>query len=492
MTPTKPWLLAEPPPREGLAFAMLLAFLAALPVLVASQPQMADYAAHLARYHVMIEQGHNPVLDQYYGFEWKWTGNLGVDLLIRPLAALFGLEAAGRIVCAAIPVLTGLGFAAAEWSLRRRAGLGAVFAMAFIWNPALLMGFLNFALAFALALFAFALWVWLKEWRWRPALFVPVGLAVWLCHASGWGILGIMVFGYEWSRDKSWRAFLAPWPLLAPLVPMLSGGNAAGDMLWGRNVLAYKQAIWKKAMRDTSEWLDIATAALPLLALAPALIWPRFFGRLDGRLAWAGMALLVLSLVMPRHIVGGDYADYRLIAAGLALLALAIQRPSSRLVLLLASSLFLTRLSLTTFIWHRQSAELEQDLAVLDHLPHGARVASAVLTIRTEWPSNPFEHVGAWATVRRDALTNANFALPKVHMLRLKHPPPYRFIDPSQRLLQMPAEPVDLAAFAPAGNADYLWYRGDKAPHPLPAGAELIFRTEHSLLLRLAKPGPHR
>ena len=40
-------------------FALALALLSCLPVLVARYPQMSDYPAHLARYHVMLEAGAN-------------------------------------------------------------------------------------------------------------------------------------------------------------------------------------------------------------------------------------------------------------------------------------------------------------------------------------------------------------------------------------------------------------------------------------------------
>src|SRR5205085_5960299 len=107
---------------------------------------------------------------------------------------IFGLETAGWLIGFIIPPMTGLGLVAVDWQLRRRVGMGAWLAFATIWSPAMGMGFYNFCLSLALALFAFATWVKLEGWRWRWALFVPIGLLVWLCHASGWGILGVLVF----------------------------------------------------------------------------------------------------------------------------------------------------------------------------------------------------------------------------------------------------------------------------------------------------------
>ena len=480
-------MTSEPTPREGLLLAIALALLACLPVVVARLPQMGDYPAHLARFHVMLDAGTSPFLSQYYGFDWKWTGNLGTDLLIYPLARLIGLESAGRLIVGLIPVLTALSLVCVEWTLRKRVGVGALLGLAFTWSPALLLGFLNFQLSFALALFAFALWVRLEGQRWRPAVFLPIGLIVWLCHVSGWGILGVLVFGYEWSRDKSWRAFVAPWPLLAPVLPLLFGGGTKGLFTYGPYPLLFKKAIWIKAMRDQVQWLDVLTPVIAGLAFGIALICRK----IDGRLGWAALALCALSWLMPRHIVGGDYADYRLIAAGLTLACLAIDWRAPRWVVYLVPLLFLARLWHTTESWQRHSAEMEQVLGALDQVPQGAKVASAVLVLRQEWAFNPFEHLGGYAVVRRDALTNANFALPKVHMLSLKTRDS-AFTDPSQRLLQNRGEPVDLAAFAPARGMDYLWYYGALPPATLPAGAEPVYRTRHSLLLRLAKAQPRR
>ena len=477
---------ARPGPFEGLWLGVVLALLACLPVLIATYPQMGDYPAHLARYHVMLDVGNSAWLNRYYGFEWKWTGNLGVDLLIGPLARLIGLELAGRLIAGLIPVLTGLSILTVEWTLRKRIGVGSLLGFAFIWSPSLLLGFLNFALSLALALFAFALWVRLEGQRWRWAVFIPIGLVVWLAHVSGWGVLGLLVFGYEWQRGKNWRAFLAPWPLTIPILPMLFGAGTKGLFSYGAHVLIYKQAIWLKAMRDQSVELDTISLAAVLLVLLIALVRQR----INGRLGWAALLLLIGSLAMPRQIVGGDYADYRLISTGLLVACLAIDWPLPRWVLYLAPALFLGRLAVTTEGWQKGSRETAALLGALDHVPQGARIASAVAVDRSSWAFDPNEHIGSYAVVRRDALVNSNFAVPRVHMLWLREGGP-NFIDASQRLLVRPGTRVDLGRFGPARQTDYLWYVGAAEPLRLPAGAAVIWRSKHGLLARLAKaPDP--
>ena len=136
--------------------------------------------------------------------------------------------------------------------------------------------------------------------------------------------------------------------------------------------------------------------------------------------------------------------------------------------------------------WQADSAETAQLLLALDHIPDGARVASAVLVPSDGWPLDHFEHIGDYAVIRRDALTNANFALEHVHMLHLKV---RYFNDPSHRIRQPLSRPLDLSHFAPAtaawAGAQYLWYVGVRAPDRLPAGAKVIWQAPGGLVAAL-------
>ena len=482
-----PFLLTTAGRREALWLAAVLVLLACLPVLSAVRPQMTDYPSHLARYYIMLDAGRGEWLAKYYSFKWSWSGNLGVDLLMWPMARLFGLETAGRIIAAAIPPLCGAAMMAVEWTLRRRIGVGTLLALVTVWSPALLMGLLNFSLSLALALFAFAGWVRLEQWRWRPLLFLPVGMLVWVCHLAGWGVLGVLVLGYELHKRRSLAAFIAPWPLGLPALDLLTGGGPPGMLSYGTYVANYKLTIWSMALRDQSYWLDIGTLASLVLAMVVAAL----FRRIDWRLGLAALAFAVLSLALPRHLGGGDYTDFRLIAVALTTGCLAIDWAPPRFVLWLAPALYLGRLAVTVTSWQASSRELEAMLLALDHIPRGARVAGAVLQDSSVWATDTLQHVPSYATVHRDALVNTHFAEPGVHMLRLRQPQ-RGFTDPSQRLLLGPGQPIDLAAFAPARQADYLWYIGTRAPTTIPAGAVVLYATRSSFLARLAKAPPAR
>lgn len=469
---------------EAFWLGIVLSLIAALPAVVAWSPQMTDYPSHLAGFKVMLDHGYDPFMTHYFLFRWEWTGNLGAELLMVPLAPIFGLELAGRVIVALIPLLTGLSIIAVAWTLRRRIGVGAVLAFAMIWSPSLLMGFLNYSLSLAMALFAFALWVRMDESRWKHIVFVPISFVVWLCHVSGWGIMGVLVFGYEWTRRRDWRdwvPFTKPWPLIFPLVPMLAGMGANSKVSYGRwGVLEYKWSILYKAMRSYDHVFDIASLCLVLAVIAFALV----SRRIDGRLGWAALLLFVLTLIVPRQIFGGDYADYRLSTAALLVACLAIDWQVPRWGLALAALLFTSRTAVTTVVWYDNAQTARQLIAALDHVPVGARVATAVAIPRAQWLFGPFEHFGSYAVVRRSAMENSNFALPDVHMLSMRETR-YRFNDPTQRILYSPGQHVDLRKFKPARHADYLWFIGTLQPVALPDGARIVFSTPNSFLARL-------
>ena len=459
------------PARGSLLAGLVLSLLAALPFAFAVHPQMADYPSHLARYHVMLDGGQSPFLAKYYSFDWALRGNLGVDLLMVPLGHLLGVENAALLIALLLPILVALGIMAVEWTLRRRIGVGALLALATVWSPSMVMGFANFNLALALALFAFALWVKLEARPWRAMLFVPTGVLIWICHSAGWGVLGIMMFGYEWHRRgswralvaRSWRALLAPWPLFPPFLLVALESRVGDTFHYGSNPLHFKLGIWIKALSETSTMLDLASVLLLVAAIVIALVKRR----IDGRLGWAALVVALLTLAIPRHLGGGDLADGRLVAIALMLGCLAIDARQPRWLMWLVPTLFLVRLAVTCADWREQSMILENALPALEKVPQGARIAAAIPFDPLRWGSTPLSHAGSYATLYRDALVNTHFALPGVHMLTVKGLGAY-FIDPSQRVAARPGEPVDLRNFPPAAHADYLWYVGENPVGSLP------------------------
>ena len=91
-------------------FVALAALAATIPLLWPTVPPLVDLPGHMGRYRVQLAIGSNPWLGEWYDFHWQLIGNLGIDLLVIPLAKLFGLELAVKLIVMAIPALivTGL------------------------------------------------------------------------------------------------------------------------------------------------------------------------------------------------------------------------------------------------------------------------------------------------------------------------------------------------------------------------------------------------
>jgi hypothetical protein len=72
------------PPRSitGAALAAM-ALIALIPFLLARIPSMTDLPGHIGRFAVMLDGGRSPFFAEYYRFDWRLVGNLGVDLLVQ-------------------------------------------------------------------------------------------------------------------------------------------------------------------------------------------------------------------------------------------------------------------------------------------------------------------------------------------------------------------------------------------------------------------------
>src|SRR3954447_9561563 len=77
-----------------------------VPLVYPPVPPLVDLLGHMGRYRVELDLGHSVWLQRYYDYHWAAIGNLGVDLLVIPLAKLVGLEPAVKIIVLLTPPLT--------------------------------------------------------------------------------------------------------------------------------------------------------------------------------------------------------------------------------------------------------------------------------------------------------------------------------------------------------------------------------------------------
>lgn len=503
----------EPRPFwEHPAMLAALVVVSALPLLWPDVPPLLDLPGHMGRYRVQLDLAVSPFLQQYYAFQWAPIGNLGIDLLIEPLAPLLGLEAAVKLIVIFIPCLTVAGLIWVAFEVHGRIPPTVLFALPFAYNFPFLFGFANFALSMALALNAFALWLRLgrlgRVWL-RAAVFVPLSPLLWVVHAFGWGTLGVLAFSAELVRhydrghsffSSGFRSAIHCLSLTPPIALLLlwrseAAGRTADWFNWERKL------DWlRMALRDRWELFDYAALAVAALLI----LWAMFSRRMtySRNLAASALFLAIVFVLLPRIVFGSAYADMRLAPYLFAIALIAIRFPvgaPSRLVKALGVAglaFFLVRTTGTTVSMALYDRSYDRELAALDHVPRGARLVSFVGRLCEEpWAMTRLLHLPGLAIVRREAFSNDQWTMAGAQLLRVRYAEGWPFNrDPTQivtgrRCRRETWRPIETAlATFPREAFDYVWLITPPGYDPkLTLGLQPIWRNGTSVLYRVAR-----
>ena len=515
-----PHLLAEEPaaaplpkgaPRpwwEGRPFVAAMILLAFVPLLYPAIPPLVDVGGHMGRYKVAADLANSPVLQQWFSFRWLPIGNLGVDLLVVPLAKLIGVEPATKLVVMSIPPVTVAGMLWVAREVHNRLPPTVAFALPLAFGHPFMFGFINFALSMALAFLAFGLWLRLGrlgKTRLRALLFVPISFIVFFAHTFGWGTLGLLCFSAEavrqHDRGRSWwmsilrAAYHASAMALPIVLVLLWRSEATGGLTHRWFDWDYKWEYLQRMFRDRWEAFDLTCAAIVLAVPVFALVHPRL--TLSRNLAFSGLILAATYVLLPRIVFGSAYADMRLVPYAAAVFVLAIRFksetkfPLATWLAVAAVGFMLVRLAGTTasmtIAWNRQVKQLE----ALDHIEEGSRVAVLVWDKCEQWALRRSDHLGAIATVRKEAYTNDHWPMAGSTLMTVRYPQAGWFQrDPSQIVRDPGCRHEGWAVRAalanlPRGAFDYLWLI-DMRPIPREWVSDWrpIWATNGSILLK--------
>lgn len=468
--------LAPAVERYPRSMILLLAILATVPFWFAQYPDLIDYPGHLARWYVMVEHGRNPWIDANYTFEWRLSGNLGTDLLAYPLIHLFGVEASGILIAALIPALTVAGILAVARALGRPNSFGTYAALPFVFHQPYLMGFLNYSLGIALALLAFAWWI-------RRASILPaiaISFALWLCHTAAWACFAVMVGGLELSRTRNLKTLLVRlWPAALPGVSFLFPSAPISfltDDFW-----AGKVRNWLVVLGYRNFVFDVAVVAITYSTI---LIAARARAGFDLRAAIPAGLLFAFTFALPHYLAGGDFADMRLAPVAIILALLSIKATGPAWLRGAFLCLFLVRMADTTWHWHKTSQMLASDLRAIEYIPRGATVHTLDFEGSDLIEQSPYALVPAYATFRKDAFVNAQFATPGVHMLGLRKWAPFD----APRLFKLTDSP-EVLQLANYPGSRLMWVFHPDVRVALPKHARVIYVGPNSVLY---EQGPAR
>jgi len=165
--------------------ALCLVLLA--PLTLADVPPLLDYPNHLARQFVLAFIGDDPILARFYVPRWGIIPNLALDLTVPPLLWFLPIHLVGRAVVGLCLLLPVAGAVTYHRAISGRLSYWPLGAVLFVYDGALLRGFLNFVGSVGLALLLGAVWA---AWRdRRPALTALIGaagaVALFFCHLTG-------------------------------------------------------------------------------------------------------------------------------------------------------------------------------------------------------------------------------------------------------------------------------------------------------------------
>lgn len=488
--------------------------LVALPLLWPTIPPLIDLPGHMGSYRLELDLHRSPTLQHYYDYRWAPIGNLGVDLLIRPVGALLGIEPATKLVVILIAVLTAAGFLWIAREAHGRVPATAAFALPSAYAYPFQYGFVNYCLATALACLAFAAWLRLGRQgrlRLRAALFAVIAPTIWLAHAIGWILLCIICGSAEFWRDlRQDRSPLRTIPSCLPLgVPLLimavaPDGGAHGAHGWFDLGAILK---WIVALyRERWPVLDLASMALALAVIACGLL--RLFGlRLTPVLGWPALALFATYIVAPQAIGQSYFIQARIIpyAAAFGLLAIdtAAMRPRARNAMaMLAIAFFLVRIGATTISFMLYEKVIRRDLTALDQLPVGGSLA--VFSPEKcrggglgDWANPRLQHLGGIALERRSVFVNDQWALNGLQLVRIRYHQAAPFeAEPSEVVTLTPCRRFgvtylpDAIAKLPRNAFQHLWLLGvPRSSWPHESWLTPVWTAPDAVLYRIA-PAP--
>jgi len=419
-------------------FFALLLIVAAMPVLWPQIPPLVDLPGHMGRYRVELDIVSSNALQRYFEFRWAVIGNLGIDLLIIPLASAFGVELALKLIVISIPVLTTAGIIWTAREVHGRFVPTALFAIPFVFSYPFNFGFINFSLSMALALLAFALWLRLDDYSHsvRSVIFVPLSFLLWLVHVFGWGVLGLLVWSAELvkirDRNSHWTKALVTaarkcLPLCAPIVPMLlwrsgdAGGPTAGFLNIGSKILALFSAV-----RDRWLFWDSIAVGVAVVLLASALFDKHLsFSR---RLAIPSAVLALIFVLLPSEVFGSAYADMRLIPFVLMLAVVAIRprdttnHATIQRLAVLGTVFVGLRLTGNAVSYWIADNETTSELTAIKYIAPGSSVLSLVGdSCGKIWAMPRHSHLGSMVIVRKQGFSNDQWQIPGAQLLRVTY-----------------------------------------------------------------------
>ena len=414
------------------AFALLLAVVS-IPLFSTVLPPLVDYPNHLARLHLISTGG-----AEFYAVRWTPLPDLAADLVVPVLARAMPLELAGKLfLVLSFALLAG----GTLWLNRLASGRWRwwpLLAFALLYNRSFLWGFINYLFGLGVALCGVSLWLALDERRWlRAPVSAAVALACFFSHFAAFGVYALAVAGIELPpvlhllRARRYAAtagrialvamqFIVPAIVFFGYAPRAAGGPVS-FAFWRKIDLLFS------VFDNYSRPFDIVCFAL-FVGLIGALAWRRHLA-IAPRIGVALTLVAAAYVLLPNQIFSGSGADHR-VPVALFLLLTAGTWPSTPLprrraltIGIAAAAVFAARMAVVEVVWLKSNTVYAADIAAIDTLPRGAKLAVAFPPSEISAGGIPQLHVATLAAARHAAFVPTVFVYATQQPLALR--PPY-------------------------------------------------------------------
>jgi len=405
---------------------ILIAFI--LPVVLFSHYPLIDWPEHVARQY-FIAPGLAAAPSRYFFYDWEIVPTIGMDLFVQALVLFLDIEVASRIFVVVSLILIYCGTVLLSCAINGRITLLPAIAALFLYNGALMFGFVQFVFSIGVALIFYACWILTDKAAvvTRLAMFSALTTVLYVFHMFGFGLYLLAVAGYELQRKIEqfvaargrpgrawWRGALTDAMIsMVQIVPsavlflMSASTSAAVDRSASASLFNKVEAIAALVFFASPRW------ELPLLAATAILVSAAFLLRMVriNSSQILVLALLALAfLIMPRTLLGSGYASYRMPSGAIFFFIAAlsgvpeVKRQDWLRALSIAASIILAiRLAVIMMAWSIYQPLLAEYDAVASAVPLHAKLLVVEGTTGSVSADRapPFTHLPALMAGRR-------------------------------------------------------------------------------------------
>jgi hypothetical protein len=484
----------------------LLLFVAAIPLFTVHHPPLQDYPNHLARMYILINPD-NPLLQRHWTIGWGLLPNLAMDIVVPILAKFLSLELAGKFFVLLIIVVLTSGTVALHFAVYRRISFLTLLSFLFVPNLALQKGFLNFLFGIGWALWAVAFWIVVRKrhvlLRWLTGLISSIFLFP--LHLYALATYALVVIAYEIGISRIstiavarqviqrllvFSTSLLPIAIAFLLLSPTSSGQSSplvfGSFIERANIAPY---LFPPTAHWRLDWVASFTLyAICILSLASGVV------RIARPLYFSLAVLLACYLVLPSILFSSANANWRMLVplVFIFLASLSWQDAEAYACKIFWSGRFLIvflvtlRFSMVTFLWTDADKSYESMASLLDQVPRGSRLFTAIRNIKYTDATirRPLLHLSAYGVINRDLFVPSLFAISTQQPIRYSAAYDKLLAQGANKVFHWAGEEFNCSMIT--SNFDYfILIDGDQSAAGVPCGLPIISREGDMILLAI-------